>query len=115
MARTQRTLLLRALALLALAALAAADAADCHKSESKAECLGKDGCVFCQASLVPSGCFINSEAKLLPGCELRCSAPRRARSHTAACICCACILGFGVEGSSGHLATCIAHLIHHTN
>lgn len=82
MARTQRTLLLRALALLALAALAAADAADCHKSESKAECLGKDGCVFCQASLVPSGCFINSEAKLLPGCELRCPAPRpRALSH----------------------------------
>jgi hypothetical protein len=68
-------------ALLALAALARAaqptapprandgSAWACHNSTSKRECLTKDACVFCQATLVPSGCFLDSEAKLLPGCE----------------------------------------------
>lgn len=78
-----------ALAVLALGAtLAAADgsAMACHNSTSKAECLGKEACVFCQATLVPSGCFFNSEAKLLPGCEppffVVCHAtPRHARAH----------------------------------
>ncbi|GBF90786.1 hypothetical protein Rsub_03087 [Raphidocelis subcapitata] len=62
-------------ALLALAATARADpsAAACHNSTSKAECLRKDACVFCLASLVPSGCFLDSEAKLLPGFMYNCS------------------------------------------
>jgi len=41
----------------------------CHNTTSKTECLTKQACVFCQASLVPSGCFLDNEAKLLPGCE----------------------------------------------
>lgn len=73
-----RLLLLGLLALLACQASAAAltsfkqyrtDAADCHNSSSLAICESKTNCTWCQATIVPSGCYLDSEAKLLPKCE----------------------------------------------
>lgn len=102
-AMAPRLLLLAALAAAALAPRASAadaSAAACHNTTSKAECLTTDACVFCQATLVPSGCFLDSEAKLLPGCEWQRrgrAAARRARARSAS--------GAGPEpGSPGQLA-----------
>lgn len=47
-------------------------AAACHNSTSKEMCLERAeefGCFYCASTILPSGCYVALEAKLLPTCE----------------------------------------------
>ncbi|KAF8072361.1 hypothetical protein HT031_000020 [Scenedesmus sp. PABB004] len=55
-----------------LAPLGSPAAAACHNSTSKAECLQTVNCTFCSSTLLPSGCYLDSEAALLPSFAFTC-------------------------------------------